>query len=332
MATPPPSFPSDLVYVTDADPGISRLKRGKGFAYYDPDGGHIRCARTLERIRGLGIPPAYRSVWICVAENGHIQATGLDDADRKQYRYHPLWSDYRAGEKYERLALFGRALPRIRRRVAKALRDEGTGRERAIAAVVRLIDDCAIRIGGRRRHNAAVGATGLAKRNIRMLEDGIALDYVAKGGKRARFTVHDAQLMEALDEIDDLPGRRLFQYLGEDGAPHALDSGQVNDWLRALAPESEATAKTFRTWAGSLAAFEAAGKSDAPTIKALCDAAAERLRNTPAICRGSYVHPAVIALTEMDEEERKAVFVDIPSRPNGLRKAERGMLRLLEAH
>ena len=326
----PPMLPKSLVYVSDTMPGIARRKKGKGFAYYDPDGCHIADAQQLARISGLGIPPAYREVWICPTPYGHIQATGLDDACRKQYRYHDLWSQFRAEAKFSSLAAFGRELPRIRRAVRRNLKRARPDRDLAIAALVRLIDDSGIRIGSRRR-SAAIGATGLRHRHVSLEKDSITLNFIAKGGKKSRIELADRTLLKVLHDIDDLPGRHLFQYIGDDDALHPIDSSQVNDWLRALSPKSQATAKTFRTWMGSVAAFKTACQADDLTIKAMTEAAAEQLRNTPAICRSSYVHPAVLALADMAKQERCEAIKDAPPGPHGLRKAERGLLAYLES-
>ena len=325
-----PILPKSLVYVSDTMPGIARRKKGKGFAYYDPDGCHIADAKELARISGLGIPPAYSQVWICPTPKGHIQATGLDDARRKQYRYHDLWSQFRAEAKFSSLAAFGRELPRIRRAVRRNLKRDRPDRDLAIAALVRLIDDSGIRIGSRRR-GTAIGATGLRQRHVSLEKGHITLNFIAKGGKKSRIELSDQALLEVLHDIDDLPGRHLFQYIGDDDALHPIDSSQVNEWLRALSPKSQATAKTFRTWMGSVAAFETASRADNLTIKAMTEAAADRLRNTPAICRSSYVHPAVLALADMAEDERRETIKDTPAGPRGLRKAERGLLAFLES-
>lgn len=287
-----------LIYVTDSEPGIARIKRGKGFRYLGPDGSAVSAKAELARIASLAVPPAYRDVWICADENGHIQATGLDEANRKQYRYHALWSEARSEAKFDQLYSFGRALPRIRRTVdtilSGAKRDDIFAKEVAIAAVVRLLDHTAIRIGGRSR--SSQGATTLMLRNIRYERHQMKLRFTAKGGKQVRCSVSDKRLQRILEKIHDLPGKRLFQYIGTDGAVHPLDSGDVNGWLKSRSKGDHISAKMFRTWHGSVAALEALRKSKKPSIKIACEAASVVLWNTPTIARKSYVHPAVLEI------------------------------------
>lgn len=321
-----------LIYVSDSDPGIARVKRGKGFAYLDPAGKAIANKAALDRIRSLAVPPAYRDVWICQLDNGHIQATGYDDAGRKQYRYHPQWSEKRSEAKFESLPSFGRALPRLRRVVEKTLnaakRDDVFAKEVAIAAVVRLLDHTAMRIGGRSR--TSQGATTLMLRNISYGQGTLKLRYTAKGGKKVRCSVSDKRLQRILEKIHDLPGKRLFQYIGTDGLIHPLDSGDVNDWLKAQTGVDLISAKMFRTWHGSAAALEALRCADKPTIRIACEAAASVLWNTPAIARKSYVHPLVLDLVST-ENVRDAIAALPCKRVKGLTASEQRLMALMTA-
>lgn len=289
-----------LVYVTDTDPGISRRRYGKGYRYLDSSGRVINRASELQRIRQLAVPPAYKNVWICPLANGHIQATGLDDAGRKQYRYHADWTESQSSAKFDRLVDFAVHLPRIRRRIDRLLcnprPDDIFGKEVATAALVRLIDQTAMRIGGRSR--TAQGATTLLMRNISYGNGGLKLRYVAKGGKKVQSSVNDRKLQRTLEKIHDLPGKRLFQYIGVDGAVHPLDSGDVNNWLKDVTGMEDISAKMFRTWHGSVAALGALRHAPKPGIKIACQAAADVLCNTPAIARKSYVHPKVLDLAQ----------------------------------
>ncbi len=328
------NLPPELVYVTDDMPGFKRRKHGKGFAYYDVHGQHVKSEKQIARIDALAVPPAYTDVWICPKENGHLQATGRDERGRKQYRYHPGWQQYRSALKFDSLVRFGALLPRIRRRIARSLRagsaDDCVHKDFASAALIRLIDRGHLRIGAAKESvTGAVGATSLKRKNIRLDDSGIHLDYTAKGGRRVRRQLSDRTLQRTLEKIDNLPGRRLFQYRGADGELYPLDSGDVNAWLKTAAGDETVSAKTFRTWAGSLAAFEVALREDALTVKTMCEAAARRLRNTAAICRSSYIHPAIIALTDIESDARKArIDMDTPSK-RGLTKAETQMLEFL---
>jgi DNA topoisomerase I len=318
-----------LSYVSDNLPGIVRKKRGRSFCYIDPSGKRITCERELARINALGIPPAYTNVWICADADGHIQATGFDAAGRKQYRYHAEWTNFQDQVKFDRLAEFGQRLPRIRRRVDAILgagvRPSEFSKELACAAVTRLIDRTAIRIGGRSK--ASQGATTLTIRNIEISRKRMHLRFTAKGGRRVQATLDDRRLQRILGKIHDLPGKRLFQYVGSDGLIHPLDSGDVNNWLKD-ASGMDISAKMFRTWHGSVAALDAVWASEKPTVKVACTAASETLCNTPAIARKSYVHPAVFELIE-DAEKRAAFRSARPKRKAGLTAAESRLLQLL---
>ncbi len=320
-----------LVYSSDEEPGISRVRRGRGFQYLLPDKSHLKCSVELARIKKLGVPPAYTNVWICVKANGHIQATGFDAATRKQYRYHDQWRVYRDRQKFDQLAEFATRLPRIRRKVNALLRPDGSAdvrsKEVAIAALVRLIDRTAIRVGGSSRMSK--GATTLDIGNIRYDEDRLRLRYRAKGGKRVSCSLRDTRLQKILEQIDDLPGKRLFQYVGSDGAVRPLDSGDVNDWLKEASGMDSLSAKMFRTWHGSVAAMDVIASEESPTIKQACEAAAATLRNTPAICRKSYVHPAVFDLVEMEAAERTAMIDGLGADIAGLRVGENRFVGLI---
>lgn len=320
-----------LVYTSDEQPGISRVRRGRGFQYLLPDKSPLKCSVELARIKQLGVPPAYTDVWICPKANGHIQATGFDAATRKQYRYHDQWRVYRDRQKFESLAEFATRLPRIRRKV-NALLEPGqdadvTSKDVAIAALVRLIDRTAIRVGGSSRMSK--GATTLDIGNISYDDDTLRLRYRAKGGKKVSCSLRDSRLQKILEQIDDLPGKRLFQYVGRDGEVHPLDSGDVNDWLKVVSGMESLSAKMFRTWHGSVAALEVVAAEESPTIKQACEAAAATLRNTAAICRKSYVHPSVLDLVEMEAEERMAMIESNVADITGLRVGENRFVGLI---
>lgn len=324
-----------LVYYPDSRPGIARVARGRGFSYLAPDGTTISCAIERARLASLAVPPAYRKVWICPLPNGHLQATGFDDRGRKQYRYHALWSEFRSDRKFDRLAHFGRTLPRIRRRLARDLEaDPGTQRF-ALAALVSLIDRLGIRVGSQDylETNGSYGATTLKRRHLRLLPDRIVLRYRSKGGQRVQQTLKNPRLHRVLQEIDDLPGAHLFTWLDAEGVPHPLRSDSVNDYLGEISGEVAHTAKTFRTWLGTLRAFEvaAAAGEDRLTVKAMASAAAEQLGNTPTIARNSYVHPGVIALADLHADERRErLAVAQGARIAGLNGAEAALCAFLE--
>lgn len=292
-----------LVYVSDAEPGIRRLRKGKGFCYRMPDGTLLCEGPEKQRITALGLPPAYENVWICLDPNGHLQATGFDARGRKQYRYHAAWQAFRSELKYDQLGAFADALPRIRRRVQRDLLDGLDRQEAVLAALVSLLDLTHLRIGNRAyaKQNKTYGATTLLKRHMSFSDDGVQLKFTAKGGKRVRHTIRHPKLQRLFEQIADLPGRQLFSWMDEDGVAHPVDSGRLNSYLAASAG-LPVSAKTFRTWGGSLAAFGAAASAlkhgEKIRIKMLTHAASERLQNTPAVCRNSYIHPTVLALAD----------------------------------
>jgi DNA topoisomerase-1 len=293
-----------LTYVNDHDLGLSRVAVRDGkFKYRDAEGRIVRDAKTLDRIAKLVIPPAWTEVWICADPRGHIQVTGRDQRGRKQYRYHPDWRAVRDQNKYEHLAAFARALPRLRRQVDIDLSRRGLVRERVLAAVVRLLEVTLIRIGNDEyaKANNSFGLTTLRKRHVYANGAGAVFEFRGKSGKLHRTGFQDRRLARLVRSCQELRGQRLFQFVDESGERRPVESADVNDYLHAAMGEAF-TAKDFRTWAGTLAALEwlqaaepAASQAMAKRLVAACvkDVAA-RLGNTPAVCRACYIHPAVI--------------------------------------
>jgi DNA topoisomerase I len=295
---------AQLRYVSDARPGIRRRKAGEGFSYIAPDGEVVRDETTLARIKALVIPPAWTDVWICTLPHGHLQASGRDDKGRKQYRYHPRWRKLRDESKYSRMARFGAALPRIRARVDEHLALPGLDRHKVLAIVVRLLETTFIRVGNEEyaRSNKSFGLTTLRDRHVRIDGAKIHFRFRGKSGKEHEIKVTSRRMARLIKRCRDLPGQDLFQYLDEQGEPQPIDSGDVNEYLREISGE-DFTAKDFRTWAGTLLAarclsaaenFETAAAAKSACVEAVATVA-ERLGNTPAICRKCYIHPAVLA-------------------------------------
>lgn len=326
-AAPGAVVPEGLVYVTDAMPGITRRRRGKGWAYRAPDGTGIERGPARERLERLGVPPAYERVWFCPLPNGHLQATGFDARARKQYRYHAAWSSHRGLTKFDRLSAFGLALPAIRARVRRDLRASPGDPRFALAAAVTLIDRLALRVGNDEyaRENGSHGALSLRNGHVRLRDGMILLDFPAKSGQRVRRSLRDRTLGRVLEKAQDLPGATLLAWTDREGTPHALNSAALNAYLDEADgdPSLAFTAKTFRTWAGTLAAFERWERGDAPSARGLAEAAAERLHNTPAVARAAYVHPTVLALAGTPHEPGEAAPVA------GLSAAEARLLALL---
>jgi DNA topoisomerase I len=318
----------DLVYYPDTRPGIQRRRAGRGFCYIAPDGTLIRDPAERTRLASLAVPPAYEEVWICPLPHGHLQATGLDARRRKQYRYHPRWTEFRSQLKYGDLADFGRLLPRIRRRIMRDLQGEPGERAFAVAAVLAMIDRLSVRVGssGYAEENGTYGATTLRHHHLKLTRKGISLQFPGKGGKEVNRQVRDTRLGRVLHELDDLPGATLVSWLDTEGRPREVTAGDVNAYLAEVTGEDRFTAKTFRTWNGSVAALEAVTPGEVPRIKAMAAAAADRLANTPTIARNSYIHPEVLRLSE--EPERYPVTLPAVT---GLRADERRLLALLEA-
>jgi DNA topoisomerase-1 len=300
----------------------------------------VRDAGTRARIRSLAIPPAWTDVWICADERGHLQATGRDARGRKQYRYHPEWSAIRNDDKFDRLLAFGEALPRVRRRVAKGLAERELTRERVLAAVVRLLDSTFARVGNReyRRANGSFGLTTLESRHARAR--GSRLSFRGKSGVRQELDIDDPRLARLVRRCQSLPGQALFRYLDEGGEPRAIDSQDVNDWLRD-ASGGEMTAKAFRTWHGSALALDRflkrakpEGEREARTAAGrVVEEVAARLGNTRAVCRRHYVHPALFVELETGGLHAWAARAE-PRKVRGLAAKEARLLawlRTLEA-
>ena len=295
---------ANLRYVTEAEPGISRRpgKAEKTFTYRDAKGKPLKDAATLDRIRKLAIPPAYRDVWICADADGHLQATGRDARGRRQYRYHPRWREVRDEAKFGHMMVFAKVLPVIRRRVDADLSRPGLPREKVVAAVVRLLETTLMRVGNEEyaQTNNSFGLTTLRNRHVRVRGKAITLDFRGKHGIDHHIDLQDARLASIVAKCQHLPGQDLFQFVDEHGATHSIGSGDVNRYLQEVTGE-DVTAKDFRTWAGTnlaaLALQELAAASDGlPPKKSVLravEAVSKLLGNTPAICRKCYIHPAI---------------------------------------
>ncbi|MFZ0269420.1 DNA topoisomerase IB [Caulobacter sp.] len=321
-----------LAYVNDQEQGLRRIARGKSFSYVDEDGRAVKDEATLARITALAIPPAWTSVWICPDPNGHIQAIGRDQKNRKQYRYHPGWRADRDARKYDRMAAFGRALPKLRKRLAVDLARRGLPREKVLAAVVSLLELTLIRVGNDEyaKTNKSFGLTTMQKRHLKLAGGGAVFEFKGKSGKMHKTGFRDRRLARIVAACQDLRGQRLFQYLDEDGQRRAIESSDVNDYIRAACGE-DFSAKDFRTWYGSLAALEALSMSPKPetqteakrTLNTCVKAVAGLLGNTPAVCRAAYIHPKVLEAFEASQLPKR--------RAASPRARELALLRLVAA-
>lgn len=332
-----------LRYVNDRGPGIRRRRAGRGFSYIGTDGQRITDRRQVERIKSLAIPPAWTDVWISPTRRGHIQATGRDAKGRKQYRYHPRWHDVRDDVKFGRMLAFAAALPTIRERTEADLRRQGLPREKVLAAVVRLLEKTMIRVGNEEyaRDNESYGLTTLQDEHAEVSTRRIVFRYQGKSGREHEATLDDPRLARIVKRCQDLPGQELMQYVDEDGEVRDVDSADVNAYLQEITGEPF-TAKDFRTWAGTVLAcmalqeFEAVG-SDAEAKKNVVEAVkrvAERLGNTPAVCRSSYIHPGILGAYldgSMLETLRQRAADELAEKGGELEAAEAAALGLLQA-
>lgn len=336
---------SGLLYVSDTEPGIRRKRRGSRFHYIGSNGRAVTASRTLDRIRQLAIPPAYTDVWICREPRGHLQATGRDARQRKQYRYHPAWRETRDSGKFARMIEFGAQLPRLRRRLRQDLALSGLPKNKVLAAIVRLLDETLLRVGNEEyaRSNKSYGLTTLRDRHVKFLSDGRAFFcFKGKSGRTQEVVLDDRRLVRIIRHCQQLPGQQLFQYVDDDGGRQPVDSGMVNEYLReAMGGNGEGfTAKDFRTWGGTVRAISFLARHDAGEhvsgrafnhcVAATARHVAEALGNTPAVCRKSYINPVVF------EAWRDHVVARMvprgPLAPSRLEKLALALLRERERH
>ncbi|GAA4329745.1 DNA topoisomerase IB [Variovorax defluvii] len=352
--TRPTPLANGLVYVDPAMPGLRRIKHGAHFRYRDVEGRPLRDASEIARIRRLAIPPAYSDVWICPLANGHLQATGIDARGRKQYRYHTEWRLLKDETKFERLELFGRALPKIRARVVRDLRagmkERSPQRITVLATIVRLLDVTFMRVGNEEyaSTNRSYGLTTLRNRHVDVRGASLKLRFRGKSGILHEAQVDDPVVARVVRRCQQLPGQELFQYQGEDGQVRNVSSTDVNDYLREAAGDNF-TAKDFRTWHGTVQALEltrlACGAEGADVeastrynAREILAAVASQLGNTPAVCKKAYIHPAVLALgTKLaaDAGGMTEIWAELTARNKGIRRlyaAEARLLAFLRNH
>ena len=296
----------DLIYVNDNSNGILRKKKGKDFKYYFNEK-EIKDIKILERINSLVIPPAWENVWICPLANGHLQATGLDTKKRKQYKYHPHWNSLRNHTKFFRLYEFGKALPRIREQLNRDLTLPGLPLDKVLATIVSLMERTSIRIGNNfyEKLYGSFGLTTLKNKHVVISGNEIKFSFRGKKGIDHKISIQNKKLSLIVKKCKDIPGKELFQYYNEDGTPHNIDSGMVNDYIRKIS-SGDFTAKDFRTWAGSvhalialkdLGGFENDAEAKRKIIEAL-DSVSKHLGNTRTVCKKYYVHPTLISMYE----------------------------------
>jgi DNA topoisomerase-1 len=325
---------ASILYVDDQQPGITRKKVRHGWGYWDEAGKRITDRDEIDRLNAIGMPPAYNNVWFCPDPRGHIQATGYDDRGRKQYRYHIGFREAQEAAKYDRCSSFGDHLPKLRAKVEADLKLRGLCKEKAVAAVVRLLDLGSIRVGNEQyaESNKSFGATTLRKRHAKVKGQTLRLQFRAKSGKLRILTITDGSLSRFVKKCQDLPGQHLFRWCDAAGECHPVTSTDVNCYIRE-AMDEDFTAKHFRTWGASVIAFEALAHADAYLgLKAMLEPVTEALGNTPTIARKSYVHPALVAMAkDRDAQQSFRERLHLPRATRYLSRAERGLIAFLES-
>lgn len=327
-----------LSYVEDESSGSTRVKHGKGFSYRDLQDQTVVDQKMKAWITELVIPPAWQSVWICPDQNGHVLATGTDERGRKQYIYHPKWRTMRDIIKFYRMIVFATALPKIRRDVTKHLKEPGFGHDKIIAAMVWLLDNSYIRIGNEVyfQENESVGLTTLIDSNIVVAGPVVTLSFKGKSGKNQQITFEDAGIAKLIDDLQKIRGARLFRYQDDSGW-HDIDAHDINNYLHDIT-QTQVSAKDFRTWGGTLMAFDYLIAEDAKkhpqkpekAVIAAVDQAAAILGNTRTVARSSYVHPHLLAAYGHKDFGTYYSSASKAKKLPGLDRRESELLRFLE--
>jgi DNA topoisomerase-1 len=322
-----------LRHSSDSEPGITRKRIGRSWAYFDPDGKRVTDRGEIDRLNAIGLPPAYEDAWFCTDPDGHLQATGVDARGRKQYRYHAAFRKKRDKAKFEGLVAFGKKLPRLRRRVEQDLKRRKLTRDTVLAAVIRLLDSDHIRVGNEEyaKENKSFGATTLRARHLRKTGHSLLMRFTGKHGIVHEVKITDTNLKRICKRCQDLPGQMLFQYLNGDGEPKPITSGDVNDYIKD-ATGGDFTAKDFRTWSASVIAFEQMLKKTENariSVKTVIEPVAEALGNTPAISRKSYVHPKLLDAVKANPRDPLG-DIERPSARTRLSSSEVGLLQFLQ--
>lgn len=332
-------FMDNVIYADPHGPGLSRHRWGRGFIYRDSSGKPLRDPVHLKRIAALVIPPAWTQVWICPSPSGHIQVVGRDDRGRRQYIYHPAFRAARENEKFERLIAFAQVLPRLRKRVATDMARPGLGRDKVLATIVYLLDRTLIRIGNQTyaRENGSFGLSTLRTGHVEVSGSTIRFSFKGKSHKEWRVAIFDRRVGRIIRACQELPGQHLFQYRDDSGALRSVASEEVNDYLRRAA-KRPVSAKDFRTWGGtvlcglalSLAPPAQTERHLRKQLASAIRAVSHRLGNTPAVCRSSYIHPAIITAHAEGLFARYARRMSHGSAyENRLTPAERAVLRII---
>jgi DNA topoisomerase I len=326
-------------YIGEDCAGIKRLKRGKGFLYLDQDGERIDDKIILQRIQALGIPPNWRNVWICPFEDGHIQATGFDVKNRKQYIYHTEWRKLRSTAKFDKLKDFAKWLPAIRKKAYEDIRLSGWPRNKVLGLIILTLDEAHLRIGNTiyRDENDTFGLTTLRRRHLHFEKNKIIMEFKAKSGKYRKINIENNKLVKLIKACSELPGYEVFRYR-ENGSTLPVTSSDVNHYLKEISLE-DFSSKDFRTWGGTVLALEKFPEAkrmveENKKLKlgtTLVKLVAAELGNTQAICRSYYIHPAILQAVENDEAEKLYYEEDKTSSRFELNAAERKAVEIISA-
>ncbi len=334
------TIPKGIIHVSDQDPGYSRKRQGQGFIYLDEQSQQIQKVPILERIEGLGIPPAWERTWICKSEQGHLQASGYDEKERKQYVYHPRWMEHRQKNKFNKLYEFALALPQLRQLVEQDLNQNQWPKTKILALVVTLLDKFYLRIGNEnyRQKNQTYGLTTLRRKHLETSQKEVSFHYKAKSGKYRKINVRNNQLMNLIKKTSELPGYEIFRYLDARKKSQKIDAQDVNEYLREITGE-DFTSKNFRTWGGtSLAvssypkALQIIAKHPRRKLKTtLVKEVAQVLGNTVSICEKYYIHPKVLSALEAQalEAYQDVPLTELSEQVNWLTKGERLALKII---
>lgn len=332
---------TNLQYITDAEPGYTRTRKGRGFAYYF-GGILVKDKQKLKRFKALVIPPTWEKVWICSEVNGHLQVTGIDDKGRKQYLYHPEWTRRQQEKKFVKIIDFGKALPLIRSKIIKDSRQRKLTKDKVMALALELMEETLIRPGNAhyRDMNKSYGLTTLTNKHVQINGADIYFQFKGKKGVLHEITIHDKRLAKKLQDVKEIPGQHLLQFIDEDGEVCAIDSGDINRYIQA-ASDKDFSSKDFRTWFGTLWAFIKLSQLEPFQNKNECknnilemyDFVASKLGNTRAVCREYYVCNSLIEAYEKGRAQSyfKKSFTQKDEEPS-LVKAEQQLLKLLESH
>ena len=327
--------------MSDTMPGIRRQRDKAQFNYLDPKGNVLDDSETLARIKSMALPPAWEDVWISARPNGHLQATGVDTKNRKQYRYHARWNAIRSQTKFFRMVAFGEALPLLRERMVKDLGKRDLTREKVIAIALSVMEQTLIRVGNAayEKEYGSYGLTTLKDRHVKLDGSDVQFSFKGKKGIYHDITLHNRRLARLVKACRDIPGKELFQYIGDDGNRHAIDSGMVNEYLQETMG-TEFSAKDFRTWAGTVNAMRLltelepceVEKDRKKNVNTVLDEVSCKLGNTRTVCRKHYVHPQLLAAYECEDLnpyiKQKNRFTQ--TSPHGLDGVEKLLLKFLK--